>query len=408
MPDQPRVLKGLLVAYYFPPLNSIASHRTYSFAKYLNEGRNSLDIICPKWEDDLNLNSSNYTAYYTSIRKPDINFGQQKVLGLSKIRQQIFNKYLKINFFRERHPSFFYKEVIEVLKKINLNDYDYLITSYGPLDSIHIGNYIKSVNPGITWIIDYRDLYSQNDYYKMGFARPFFNRFEKKITASADAFITVSNVLKNTLEKLLKKPGKVIYNGYDDYSTSVDSDFENEIKKSELPIISYAGSLYQGERDVRPFLEYFKKNKLDERFSLFFALINDFDEVYLREIMSKINLKNVVIRRNLSFGQSIALQNRSSILLMLANFNGKGNGFLTGKIFEYFAAQKPVVYSGTTTSDYELYRLIIDYKIGESFDKFAWNEPEKYIALDNTVFHRKFQALQLKRFINEIIETNKV
>jgi hypothetical protein len=242
----------------------------------------------------------------------------------------------------------------------------------------------------------------------MGFVRPFFNRFEKKITASADAFITVSKVLKSTLEKLLKKPGKVIYNGYDDYSISVDSVFENEIEKSELPIISYAGSLYQGERDVRPFLEYFKKNKLDERFCLFFALINDFDEVYLREIMSKINLKNVVIKRNLSFGQSITLQKRSSILLMLANFNGKGNGFLTGKIFEYFAAQKPVVYSGTTTSDYELYRLILDYKIGESFDKFAWNEPAKYIAIENTVFHRKFQALELKKFINEIRLTNKV
>jgi hypothetical protein len=396
-------MKGLLIAYYFPPLNSIATHRLHSFAKYLNDGVFSLDVVCPQWKGDLDLDTSGAKIFYTPGRTFDNNFGVEKLSGLRKLKDFIANRILKLNYFRQRYPSTFYKEVVEKIKNIDLAKYDFVITSYGPLDSIHIGNYIKSVNPGIKWIIDYRDYYSLLEYYEMGIFRAFFKKYEQKITQKADAFITVSKTLRNGLEELIDKKGIVIYNGFDDYKIVEDQELKEELQTLKLPVFSYAGSLYKDERDVLPFLNYVKETALDSKFCLIFALINDFDEVYLRKCINKLNLQNVLIKRNLNYNQSLTLQLHSTALLLFANFNGRGNGFLTGKVFEYIAAGKPIIYSGTTNPDYELYSLILDYGLGEAFNKFDYASIKKYKARDYNFFSRKKQAENLKKFINEII-----
>jgi hypothetical protein len=277
------------------------------------------------------------------------------------------------------------------------------------LDAIHIGSHVKKEFPTIKWIIDYRDLYSLMEYYDLGVFRFFFKEYEKKITRSADAFITVSEVLRQKQEKLINKKGALIYNGFENYETEEDEKFSETLKNIPLPIISYTGSLYQGERDIIPFLKYLKATGIDAKYNCVFALINDFDECYLRKIIADLKIKNVIIKRNLTFNQSLLLHKYSVFLLLLANFNGRGNGYLTGKFFEYMEARRPIIYSGCTNPDFELYQLIIKYQLGEYFDKINYDRIPDFSNCDLSFFHRKNQANELKLFIKKVVghETNR-
>ena len=398
-----KIVKGLLISFYFPPLNSMATHRIYSFVKYLNNSKLKLDVICPEWEGDLAKNIDSVRIIHTPKRVFDQNFGEREKNGVVWLKDLILNRVLKIKYFRGRLPGSFYREVIEQIEKLDLNEYDFVITSYGPLDSIHIGRYIKKKYKALKWIIDYRDLYSELEYYNMGITRSYFRNYEKKITELADGFITVSEVLKNKLEKLLEKKGKLIYNGYEDFMIGGNDSLPEEIEQVKLPIIAYVGSLYQGERDPLPFLEYFKATGLSEKYCCVFAVINDLDEVYLRKILAELQVMNVIVIRNLKHNESIALQKKAAFLLLLSNFNGRGNGYLTGKVFEYIAAEKPIIYSGTTEKDFELYQLIVKYKLGDFFGFFDFENSGKYAKGDYTFFHRKNQASELEEFITGVL-----
>lgn len=392
-------MKGLLITYFFPPVNSIASHRTGSFSRYLNEGTSRLDVLAPRWIDNLDLPVGNAQIIYTGEKKPDPNYGERQPKGLARIRQFILHDVFKLKYFIGAAPSTFYREAMAKLQDIDLSSYDYILTSYGPLDCLHIGASIKKQYPQIKWIIDYRDLYSGLEYYDFGIFRMFFEKIEKNIVSQADGFVTVSAVLQAQIEKLTGLKGEVVYNGFEDYDFKDDVNFLDTLKTSELPVISYTGSLYNGERDVVPFLKYFKKHGLDKRFRLIFAVLNDSDTAYLNNASKEAGIQELEIIKGLSYQASMTLQNYSAFVLQFSNFNGAANGYLTGKVFEYIGAHKPIIYSGTVSEDYELYRLIRDNGFGESFDRIDYNAPDRYSVSGHSQFHRKVQAERLKMYI---------
>lgn len=382
-------MKGLFITYYYPPKNSIASFRTYAINKYFNASDIKLDLICPEWEGDLKLEEIDCKKYFTH------KIQQQKESGVyeNKLRgfivKNVLYRFFKYNLFRDIKPGLFYSKAVEILKNIDLNQYDFVLTSYGPYDVLHIGNYIKSKNTKLKWFIDYRDVFSLFHYNKYGVYLPYFKEFEKRLTKKADSFFIVSDVLKKKQEKLLRKSGEVIYNGFDEIMVEKDEKFEAELTNFNLPIVSYTGSLYNGERDVSGLLNYIKSNGLDSKFSFVFALLNTDDEMYLKRELTKFPIKNIIIYRNLSFNQSMLLQKYSKLLLLLANTDGKGDGYLTGKVFEYMYWKKPILYSGTT-GNYELYTILKTLNIGEHYAEFSYSNPQyNFDGIDK--FNRKMQ-----------------
>jgi hypothetical protein len=396
-----KILRGLLVAYYFPPLNTIATHRLYSFAKYLNTGDMQLDVISPQWDGDLHYDIKDVRIFHTSKRKFDGNFGKVKSSPIVALRNFFFNKILKRNYFVSSKPGKFCAEVLERTEGLDMKQYDFIITSYAPLDAIHAGRQLKKKFPHLRWIVDYRDLYSQLEYFDMGLMRPYFKQLERAITAEMDGFITVSKVLLHKQEHLLGKKGRLIYNGFENFEYSPDTSFLGTV--NDLPVISYGGSLYEGERDIKPFLTFVKEKGLDKKFRLVFALINDFDEKYLKDIVSSLQLENIMILRDLNHNQMLSLEHVSRFLLLFANFGKRGNGYLTGKIFEYMPSGRSVIYSGSTDDDYELYQLIRDNRLGESFEKIDYTKQDaEYSISDVMVFHRRNQAELLKKYITSL------
>lgn len=389
-------MKGILITYWFSPKESIATQRTKSFYRYLNSSGMKLDVICPNWGETEKIPG---TEIWQTHPIDSTVFKFERSLK-TKIKEFILYKIFKYNYFRDSKKGKFYQEAVHAIDKIDLSSYDFILTSYNPFDVIHIGNYIKQKYPHIKWVIDYRDYYSLNHYMDFGIFRPYFKKLEKNICKPSDAFVTVSETLKNGIEKFLEKKGKVIYNGYE-----IPSDIPLSEKLSKqlngLPIISYCGSLYNGKRDIEHFFQFYKTGRLDMKFQFVFALIDEKDLHLVQQTIDRLQIKNVQVFTSLSHQEALSLQQHSRFLALFSDFHRKSNGFLSGKIFEYMPYKKPIIYSGNT-KNFELYDLIKKAAIGECYTRFDFDQPSE-INGEIAIYLRKNQAEQLQKFITDIV-----
>ncbi len=393
-------MKGLLICYWFPPKESIASQRTLSFYRHLNSNGIKTDVICPDWGPDFTAIPGTMILGTHQVNKKAFEFKRNLK---TKIKEWIFYKIFKYNYFRDSKKGTFYREAMKKISGMDLSSYDFILTSYNPLDVIHIGAEIKNKYPKLKWIIDYRDYYSLNHYMDFGIFRNYFKSLERRITRNADGFVTVSNVLCKGISELIKKDGIVVYNGFE--MTSV-SQLSNAVKSklNLLPIISYCGSLYAGKRDIDRFFSFYKRKGLDQKFQFVFALLNEEDLELVQATIVKYDLQNLQVFTNLTYNDSLALMNDSKYLMMFSDFDSKSNGFLSGKVFEYMSFSKPVIYSGNT-DNYELYELFKATDLGESFEIFDFGGNTVYSS-NVSEFTRANQTNKLIHFIHQICNKN--
>lgn len=367
-------LNILLVTYWFPPKESIASHRVYAIANLLAKRGNNVTVICPEWEGKLIYNTSQFSIINTHVISTDKYSELKRRKFYHRVKEFIFYKILKYNYFRDSKKGIFYDKFIQL--NVNLDEFDFVITSYGPLEVLYIGEYIKTKNPNIKWCIDYRDYYSLNPYYNMGWSRNYFKKIEKRITKKSNGFITVSSALKENISSFLHKEGYVIYNGFTNENLSLINENVTFKNLKNEKYISYTGSLYNGKRDILTFLNFMKYKSIINIYNLVFCLTNLEDEIYLRNCLKKTNITNFTILKNLSYGESLYISKHAEYLLLLADYDKRSNGFLTGKFYEYMMFEKPIVYSGLK-NNYELYQIIQKYNLGEHFESFDFTNGKK-------------------------------
>ena len=222
--------------------------------------------------------------------------------------------------------------------------FDAIISSSSPVTSHLIAKELKR-EYHLPWIADLRDLWTQNHYYSHNLIRKFVERkLELKTLSMADALVTVSLPLAEKLKILHKKETYVITNGFDpeeinNLNDSLTSKFT----------ITYTGSLYRGEQDpsklFRAFEEIISKKFVDPK---------DFEirfygpkEDWLKKEIKDYGLQEIVkcygmIDRALA----IEKQRESHVLLLLSWDDPGVDGIYTGKLFEYLAAQRPILCIG--------------------------------------------------------------
>lgn len=392
-------MKIVLIAYYLPPANSTASYRVYSFAQHLQKQGHHITIIAPDW----NKNESNFTSDLTVhfTHKPNDAIYEDTGKGFKNwVRREVLYRVFAYNQFRDKKPGKFYEGGAKLLENLDFSSYDFVISSYGPLDSLWLGRAIKNKYPKIKWIIDYRDYYSL--YYKeFGIFKPYFRAWERKFVQSADGFITVSDTLKTNISALIKKPGELIYNGFLNFELRPDPDFETLIN-SKKPYISYTGALFQGDRNISQFLAFYKEH-LSHHFDLIFALNNQVDKQFVEREILKMDVQDVTIFNGLTHNQSLLLTKNAKFPIIFNDFDPRSNGFLTGKIYEYIFFKKPVIYSGPI-KDNELFSLFEKYKWGNHYASFDYETTETIDEENIQFFSRQNQAAILENVLLRLLE----
>jgi len=364
--------KVLIITYYWIPSGGAGVQRWVKFAKYLRDFGWEPIIYTPEnpefpsidysFEKDI---PSDIKIIKTPIWEP-YNF-YRKLSGkknepinagfISENKKQSWKDKLSIwirgNFLIPDPRRFWIKPSVKFLTNyLQENQIDAIITT-GPPHSMHmIGLGIKKNFPNLPWLADFRDPWTNIDFYKdlnLSFiADKIHHHQENEIIQNADCVLVVSKGMKEEYELLHPKNIQVISNGYDESDVQA-----GKLKLDEKFSISHIGTL-NAARNPKTLWKILAKIcfenqefKTDLQIQLVgkvdFSVINDISCLNLQDNLLKIDY--------LSHKEAIEMQQSSQVLLLLINQSGNAKGILTGKFFEYLAAKRPILAIGPTDGD---------------------------------------------------------
>ena len=364
--------KVLIITYYWIPSGGAGVQRWLKFTKYLRDFGWEPIIYTPENPEFPSVDNSfekdipsdiqviktpiwePYSIYrnLTGKKNQAINAG-----FISENKKQGWKDKLSIwirgNFLIPDPRRFWIKPSVRFLTNyLNQNPVDAIITT-GPPHSMHlIGLGLKKNFPELTWVADFRDPWTNIDFYKdLNLSRisdKIHHYFERKVVQCADSVVVVSNGMKAEYELMNPKKIQVISNGYD----------ESDVQKVRVELdtkfsISHIGTLNgaRNPKTVWKVLSDICAENTGFKADLQIQLVGKVDFSVLENIKNAGLNDNLLKIDYLSHSEAIAKQQSSQILMLLINNSGNAKGILTGKFYEYLAAKRPILAIGPTDGD---------------------------------------------------------
>lgn len=194
----------------------------------------------------------------------------------------------------------------------------------------------------VPWVAELRDLWSGQHYRELhGWQREIDLRLERRVLNSAAALVTVSQPLADALTRTFRPPVRVILNGFDERDTSPPSQGD----PGEVLRVVYLGWLYGGKRDPTPFFQALRSLRTQGR-----PIRAEFygeDAALAHQLVRANGVEDMVaVLGPVPHAESLAKQAAADVLLVLM-YNAPGEeGVLTGKLFEYMGAGRPILAVG--------------------------------------------------------------
>ena len=405
--------KALIVTYYWPPAGGPGVQRWLKFVTYLRDFDIEPVVYIPENPGYPLLDKSLVAEIPTGIRilKQPIfepykvaeifSKGDSKTISsgiIAKEQEQSAIQKLMLfvrgNFFIPDARKFWVKPSVNYLKSVlEKEGFDVLITT-GPPHSLHLIGLALQKSVGIKWIADFRDPWTEIGYHKKlkltQSSRQKHLNLESEVLNKADHIITTSHTTKAEFESKTTRPIRVITNGFDN--------LPKEPITSDYFEISHIGSLLSGRspeilwkaiaeivEDVPDF-----RNKLKIRLA---GKISS----EVKESIEELGLqKYLQIDGYVSHKEALTMQNRASILLLLEIDSVETRGIIPGKIFEYFAAKKPILAIGP--ENWEAGKMVLDTQSG-TYLLFSDKEKVKSWIMDQ--FYQK-EAQGIKQINSDI------
>lgn len=366
--------KVLLVCNYFAPDNTIAAIRTTKFAKYLKKCGLKVDCVTEKKnnfsEDELlkndihdieilyAYNSAMFLGFEKIFRKCITPFKEKRFGNLSN-RKRLNPRTGHVEFYpyETAYPVLGSMEYLvgqirqidlyrSIKKKLGeLDDYEYLITSYGDSFSYFVGKFFHKYHKNTVWIFDIRDA-----IYRYKFIPSYVSLipkcYERYIWKNADGIIGVSKGICRRVPVRNRKKVCCITNGYD-WADRKETDKE-KIACDRLTF-AFTGSMYGGLMDLSVLFRAIaglmrNKTMVQNTVEFHFAGNLSAYEVF-RNQAEKYGLDSYCIYHGkLTRQDAMRLQSGADILLSASyDYQENEGGVITGKIFEYMTSGCPVV-----------------------------------------------------------------
>lgn len=391
--------KVLIITYYWPPSGGGGVQRWVKFTKYLAKFNIepivlTVDTDCASYalldSSLLNEVDDNLSVYTTRSREPFNfykKFTSKKEIPFAGFANednpgflQIISRFIRGNFFipdaRIGWNAFAYKKALEIINKHQIVT---VITSSPPHSTQLIGLKLKK-KLGLHWIADMRDPWTDIYYYDKLFhssiARKIDRRKEAQVLQHADNVVVVSKSIKELFASKIA-PGEskkisVIPNGYD------ETDFHAiEKRRNSKFTITYTGTLADNYH-IEGFLDALialVKSQGDLKVALQF--VGRVSENYRKMIEHSVLNEMTTYTGHVDHAASIAYLQHADALFLAIPDMPQNEGILTGKLFEYLAARKPIVAIGPVHGDASL--IIDECSAGKMFPYSDTKNIEGYI-----------------------------
>jgi glycosyltransferase involved in cell wall biosynthesis len=339
-------MKVLLVSLYFPPAGGGGVQRTLKAATHLPALGIETHVLAPddpRWihrDDELAPPSQAWVhrARYIgpSGRKPAEELHGKEGMDLALTQAKLFGRRLLVP---DENVSWNLTAIPAAIRIVRREGIDVVLTT-SPPNSVHFVGAATKKATGARWIADLRDSVGAHPHRRTDSAavrvkEQASQQVARLVARSADAIVAVSDAIADEV-RVLEPRGRVvtISNGCD------FEDFEGlEYHSGERFRITHTGSFF-GKRDPRPFLTALSGSGLDAvaRF------VGDFraaDREWAKSLGlgDRLELIPYAPRR-----RALELQRDSeALLLLIPDADGRGRGVLSGKVYEYLAAERPLL-----------------------------------------------------------------
>lgn len=365
------------IAFYFPPINQIASDRSFKFVKSLLDAGHKVTVFMASTKNV----KKNYLAHsQQNFSHPNLTIIEVPTLvnNHSFYSNSTFFKRLSFYFFTMLFKDLGYlwfPNLYQALKKQKKPDL--IIATGNPFVTFLVPYFLK-----IPYILDFRDLWSDNPVSVTKINCPNFliNFIEKLVIKNAKNIITISKAYKEVLVKKYSLKNVVVL--YNLPSLSLKFEHPSKLFSDQYLNFVYVGTLYKDNRSFEPILLAIKKldYNLQLKIRIHYYGVNSERAIYEFE---KFGLKDLLI------DHGFVTKNEASDAILsadlLLSFVGLGEyskdltekGIITTKIFEYLLANKIIL--NIAPKDNELNELI-DCPSFFSFDSTAVDKIADFLA----------------------------
>lgn len=362
--------KVLIITYYWPPAGGISVQRWVKFVKYFRESgfepivytvsNGEYPILEPSRDHGL---PNDITVIKRSIREPYhlykfFSGKKTKAGGRDEIKSgktasftQKISIWLRGNLFIPDARCFWIRPSVKFLTGyLKANPVD-AIVSTGPPHTTHLIALGLKSKLRLPWLADFRDPWTSMDYYKdlmlTNRADRKHHMLELEVLARAD----VVTVIGRAMQKEFDSKGAnvhVVTNGFD------EDDFTSEKAKLDAKFsIVYTGSMYENRNPQALWsaLEELRKESHPLLDSLEIKLIGTVDRSVINSVREA-GVENILtLISNVPHKEAIQMMKSAQILLLQIDRAESAQWVVTGKLFEYLAAKRPILCIGPVDGD---------------------------------------------------------
>lgn len=423
--------KILIITYYWPPSGGAGVQRWLKFAKYLrNFGWEPVIYtpLNPEFPAIDNTLAKDIPADVEVIRTPiwePYEF-YKKFTGkksTTKINSGFLNDkkspglveqlsvWIRGNLFIPDARKFWIKPSVRFLTKYLKENHVDAIVSTGPPHSMHLIALAIKTRLNIPWLADFRDPWTDIDYYKelniSAFADRKHKKLELKTIKACSAMVVVSGDMKENYEKMGANNVNIITNGFDPDDMAVD-----QVVRDKKFSISHIGTLPPSLnlKGLWQVLSELSESLPNFRNDLEIKLVGKVDHSVIDDLKSY-NLSDQLNRiEYVTHDKAAFLMRQSAILLLAINKDSpNAKGILTGKFFEYLASGRPIMAIGPT--DGELAQILKESEAGviATYDDLAQIKKiitslyEKYLHNDLSNNPKGIEKYTRKNLTSELV-----
>ena len=338
-------MKVLLVTMFFPPAGGGGVGRPLKLATHLPELGIETHVLAPddpKWlyRDDELAVPPEAKVHRVRYVGPRGRLPAEELHGLDGfdrlLRQAaLFSRRLLVP---DEFVSWGLTAIPAARRIVQEEEIDVIVTTSPPASINLIGAAVKQTT-GIPWVADLRDSVAANpdrnlDKLAVRIKEQTQTLVARLVARRADAVVTVSDAISEEMREFGAVRVETIPNGCD------FDDFEGlEYHPGETFRITHTGTFF-GHRDPRPFLSALASTERDV-VARFVGGLRSTDREFADELGLGERVEEIshVPRRS-----ALALQRDSeALLLLLPEAGGRGRTVPSGKIFEYLAAERPIL-----------------------------------------------------------------
>jgi glycosyltransferase involved in cell wall biosynthesis len=340
-------MKVLLVTMYYPPAGGGGVQRPLKLATHLPSLGIETHVLAPddpKWlhrDEELRPPTQAF-VHRARYLGPKARLPSEELRGLTGVDLALAHARLagRRLLLPDASVTWAPTAIPAAVRIVRNEGIDAVVTTSPPLSMNLIGASVKKLT-GVPWLADQRDSLVQNadrrfERKTVQAKEKALERVVRLVANNADGIVAVSDAIADELRGFDPSgPVRVIPNGcdFDDFAGL-------EYTPGDRFRITHTGSFF-GKRNPRAFLSALASSGLDDVVARFVGDFRSVDREWVKELElgDRLELLDYLPHR-----RALELQRDSEAnLLLLPEAAGRGKVVPSGKIFEYLAAERPIL-----------------------------------------------------------------